>query len=86
MLVIGASFSLQILGLFRTLGMLSHYFVALKLNFFICRSQEDMGRPYLIRSDFPIPDNIPIFYFEVRVDNEGKDGYAIKLLPCFYRY
>lgn len=34
-----------------------------------------MGRPYLIRSDFPIPENIPVFYFEVRIESEGKDGY-----------
>lgn len=40
-----------------------------------------MGRPYLIKSDFSIPENTPVFYFEVRIENEGKDGY-IKFL-CF---
>lgn len=40
-----------------------------------------MGRPYLIKSDFSIPENTPVFYFEVRIENEGKDGYNI-----FYVY
>ena len=31
----------------------------------------------MVRSDNPIPDNIPLFYFEARIENEGKDGYAV---------
>lgn len=28
----------------------------------------------VLRSDLVIPDNLHIFYYEVRIDNEGREG------------
>jgi hypothetical protein len=41
----------------------------------------------MVRSDNPIPDNIPLYYFEVRIENEGKDGYvscSLQTLVLFF--